>query len=243
MNRHSLPAAVIVPSILVATPAVASTSIAAAMQDADEFTARPPTSWYVRASGMAIDQQDAALRDRTAGNVIESALTMAGLPSSGWELESDTGFGLTIAAGHRLEQTPISFELEYSYRDVDFDRVTASGLSASAGGDGSTHALMLNVLADWRIGYGPLGVYLGGGIGLAYTEADLRSLDGAATGLASDSDTTFAWQAMAGLTWSVNERTQLYGGVRYFDAGDVDFATSGAENASVGYELGLRFFF
>jgi len=105
MNRHSLPAAVIVPSILVATPAVASTSIAAAMQDADEFTARPPTSWYVRASGMAIDQQDAALRDRTAGNVIESALTMAGLPSSGWELESDTGSGFRNPCGLRRRGT------------------------------------------------------------------------------------------------------------------------------------------
>lgn len=102
---------------------------------------------------------------------------------------------------------------------------------------------MLDVLADWPIGHRPLGVHLRGGVGLARAEADLRSLDGVATGLASDSDPGFAWPAPAGLSWSIDERTQMHGGVRYFDAGDVDFETIGAEHSSLGRELGLRFIF
>ncbi len=242
MNRHPLPAAAIVPSLLIVAPTFGSASIDRAVADADDFLSRQPNGWYVRASGMVVDQQDARLRDRTPGQVIEAAAVSAGLPATGWELESDTGFGLTVATGYRFENSPLSLELEYSYRSADFDRI-AIGDSAAAEGEGDVHALMLNVMADWKLGFGRLGAYVGGGVGLARTSGDLDAIDGVGLPIESDSDTTFAWQAMAGLTWTLTERSQLYGGIRYFDAGDVDFELLGSENASFNYELGLRFFF
>ena len=244
MNRHMVSAAFIVASLLVVSAsAVASSSIAAAFARADEFSGQQPSSWYLRASGMLVDQQDAGLRDRTPGGSIEAALVGAGLPSSGWDLQSDTGFGLTLAAGYRLEDSPLSFELEYSYRSADFTSIVAGDLAASAVGDGQTHALMFNVIGDWALGNSPVGVYAGLGAGIADTRVELRSVDGVDTLLDSDSDTTFAWQAMAGLTVSLGSRSQLYGGIRYFDAGDVDFEALGGENASFNYEVGIRFFF
>ena len=242
MNRHMVPAAFVASLLVASASAVASSSIASAVAQADEFAGQPPSSWYVRASGMLVDQQDARLLDNTPGGAIRSALVAAGLPSSGWDLQTDTGFGLTLAAGYRLENSPFSVELEYSYRSVDFQTIVAGDLGVSAVGDGETHALMFNVIGDWAIGNSPVGVYAGVGAGIADTTADLQSVDGVASGLASDSDTTFAWQAMAGLTLTLGNRSQLYGGIRYFDAGDVDFQALGSENASFNYELGIRFF-
>ncbi len=59
----------------------------------------------------------------------------------------------------------------------------------------------------------------------------------------NDSDFSLAWQVMGGARWSIGEHWVLFGGVRYFDAGDVDFETFGGTNRSLNVELGVRFYF
>lgn len=64
----------------------------------------------------------------------------------------------------------------------------------------------------------PLTLYLGGGAGLGVTELD------ASTGIAFGSEETeeFAWQAIAGLGYRLNERVVWSVGWRFYDLGEVD---------------------
>ena len=80
---------------------------------------------------------------------------------------------------------------------------------------------MANVYFDFRPGksWRP---YFGGGIGVANLDLDIDSVGGIATPF-SDTDTVFAYQAMAGVEYKFTPRLSLGAEYRYFATTDPEF--------------------
>lgn len=91
-------------------------------------------------------------------------------------------------------------------------------------GDVKALAAMLNAYYDFPsfAGFTP---YVGGGIGVARDEVGATTLSSNATGatvatLSGATTTQFAWQASAGVSYSIVPAVALDIGYRYFDAGE-----------------------
>ncbi|MHC4272960.1 MAG: outer membrane protein [Planctomycetota bacterium] len=210
--------------------------LCAAMAAADpvEPVREKPAGLYLTLSGMVVLQED-------------SDLTSVGGIALDASLEYDPGFGVQGGVGYTFSwESPVSLslELDYAFRSADVDTLEAPGLSIPAGGTNDSHAIMFNALASVEVADG-FGFYGGGGIGVTITEADL-SLDlggGVTLRLPSDTDVTFSWQVMGGAQYALGRHVVFFGGVKYFDAGDVSFDTFGGENRSLAFEAGLRVYF
>ncbi len=131
------------------------------------------------------------------------------------DIDYDTGYVLGGAVGY--DYTPnFALELEYAYRKADTD-----------GGDGSSNALMMNILYKFN----PMGAtgqiqpYVGGGLGVA----DYTLHDNVIGNFKTDGD--FAYQAIGGVAYKVNPQWSLLGEVRWFaiDTSSLD----GPQNLSI----------
>ena len=86
----------------------------------------------------------------------------------------------------------------------------------------------------------------GAGIGASNVKVRYNPSD---VDIINDSETVFAYQLMAGASYDVSDRVQLFGGYRYRATQDVDFnvnlfpATLDVENQSNILEVGVRFYF
>lgn len=86
--------------------------------------------------------------------------------------------------------------------------------------------------------YGPVGAYLSGGVGYAWTNIESDDLD------IDESDGGFYAQAAAGLVWNVNESFEVFGGARWVHLESLDFGDSSFElEDTLGWEVGARFNF
>lgn len=151
----------------------------------------------------------------------------------------DTGYLAGGAIGYDYANSPFRTELEYTYRTGDTKTMPAS---IGTGGDFASTSFMLNAYYDFDTGsaWTP---YLGIGIGAA-TEIDYDVAGGA--GEFSDSG-VFAAQIMAGASYAINDRTSIYGELRYFDASSVDLTGTGGtlstSYSTVDLALGVAFAF
>lgn len=174
---------------------------------------------FVRFGGMVVDTVD-------DGTVI----------ATGQPVDFDTGGGFSVAIGYRFPSMPLSLEFEYAYR-----RVKSSGASAYGDPDIRMNTLSFNALLDATDLVGPLGVYAGGGVGFVIDSFYLSTGSGGTrSGIGGSA---LFWQAKAGLTLSINEQLQLYGGVIYSDAGSEEGNGVRVDTEMVGAEIGLRVFF
>lgn len=179
----------------------------------------------------------------------------------------DTTFGVGFSVGTYLRKDtrfPVRVELEYIYRgeasfdnkaNLDFAAINPPNLdNGSAGGisgfhgfnlfqkfDVTTHTLMANAFIDFNTGTA-VTPYIGGGVGIAYTDADYK-LGGGITmasiefdpGTGSDilvttnnnvrtsdseNNIDFAWNIGAGVAWAITDAIALDFGYRYYDFGD-----------------------
>lgn len=89
-----------------------------------------------------------------------------------------------------------------------------------------------------------LNFYIGGGVGVAFTDSDSESIDpnkpSSPPLVSSSDDTVFAVQAFAGLTYCITQSIELYGGVRYLWTDDPDNG-SGLDDWSIGAGLRVKF--
>ncbi len=196
--------------------------------------------FYFTGSGMVVFQQDSQLRDNTGG-LIDALL--APLMTSDLELDFNTGFGVRAGIGYTFADIPLSLEFEYVYRSSDVDSISTPLGPLPAAGDNVSHSLMWNALLDVDFEDTGFGLYGGAGVGFTITRAELTDIGGLPIGLLRDDDTTFSWQALGGIKYAVGPQLVFYTGVRYFDAGDVDFDTLGGENQSLNIEFGFRVYF
>ena len=131
------------------------------------------------------------------------------------EIESDTGYGLSLAIGNDL--TDYRFEAELAYRNNDLDKMTVfivPPVSGSIDGEVTSTALMGNVYWDLNTGT-VVTPFIGAGIGVANVDAEI-------TGLGDGDDTVFAYQLALGLAFKVSEAAKIDLSYRYFATSDPD---------------------
>jgi outer membrane protein OmpA-like peptidoglycan-associated protein len=157
------------------------------------------------------------------------------------EVDYDTGWVGAIAVGYGFGNG-FRLEGELSHRRNDADDFSGVSLSGRA----ETTGYMANLLYDFDISrkFMP---YVGFGIGAAVVEADKVTPLPAADRV-NDEDTTFAWQAIVGVTVPISERLDLFADYRYFDAGDVDLMSDAGASVDTEYSahsamIGIRFRF
>ncbi|MCB2057795.1 MAG: porin family protein, partial [Novosphingobium sp.] len=136
-------------------------------------------------------------------------------------LKSDYGTGFDVGGIVGYDFGGFRLEAETSYRRAGLDRLTdSSGSLDRAGGlTGNANALsfMLNGLLDFGADDEVQGfVGLGGGIGRVHGSADF------AGPMLDDSDTGFAWQALAGIRFPVNDNVDLGLKYRFYNQSNVD---------------------
>jgi opacity protein-like surface antigen len=142
----------------------------------------------------------------TVPGVGSLAGTTHAYPKTGWAAGGMIGYDLV---GPRVVGEGI-------YRD-NTGTLTVNGLSGSAGVDFNQTAIMANVLYDFFAGQ-TIVPYVGAGLGVAFTNAS--ALGG------SSSSTQFAYQAIIGVGWNINEQFRLNLDGRYFGTTSPNFSYS-----------------
>jgi opacity protein-like surface antigen len=113
-------------------------------------------------------------------------------------------------------------ELEYSYLEPELNNtiITRSGadLISFDSGNSKLHNFMLNIIAKYP--EGRIHPYFGFGLGASYVDIDSQvssSIAGVtASANISEHDTSFAWQAMAGIDFDIVKNLSIDLGYRYF---------------------------
>jgi len=173
--------------------------------------------------------------------------------------DPEIGFGVLAAGGYSFGWWRL--EGEFGYRRNKLDTIgvgadggipAAQGLAAQTGttqsGGGNVNVLstMGNVIFDLPWSFGGISPYLGVGIGVARIVQD-RNAGGLAR-YVDDTDTKFAYQGIAGLSWNFNPHWSLSLDYRYFAAMDPHFKDSlgrsvDGEYASHNAFLGVTYHF
>ena len=140
------------------------------------------------------------------------------------DIDYDAGFGISGAIGY--DWGNVRTELELVSRSNDMD-ITAGAVTL--GGDIDSLALMGNLYYDQH-NSSDFTPYIGVGLGAV-------DVDGF--------DTVFAYQAMGGVTYTIDKQNEVFVGYRYFGAETVDDTqvAGGVEfdyeshNAEIGYRI------
>lgn len=164
------------------------------------------------------------------------------------EISFDTGF-LIEAAGGYAHTSGFRGELELGYRENDNDELDFEFIGTfDAKGDTSAFTVMANGYYDIDLGVPKFRPYVGFGIGLAVIDTEVRSLG---VKLVDDSDTVFAYQALAGMAYHFTPNIAATLGYAFLATTDPKFkiepgAGSGsvdAEYASHNILAGIRYSF
>lgn len=154
------------------------------------------------------------------------------------DVEWDDGWGAVGSLGYAFGNG-LRTELELSYRSNDADSIG----NADLGGSVSSMAGMVNVLYDVDFGL-PFKPYIGAGVGGARVNFD--EVTNGAT-VIDDGGFDFAWQGIAGASYSLNDSTDLTLDYRYFSVPEVELQ-NGGNSYDTDYNthnvvLGVRFTF
>lgn len=176
-------------------------------------------AWYVGVEGGAMIVEDIDFTLTNGGTLINSTDH-----EYGWDAGGFVGYDF---GAFRLEA-------EASYRQADVDlhttAVPLAGLQPRAFtdrsyGTGSVLSFMVNGMLDFGDDDGIQG-FVGGGVGVARVKySDYGVL---LTNLIDDSDTVFAWQAIAGVRAPISRNVDVTFKYRFFNADDVRVAAQTA---------------
>ena len=197
--------------------------------------AEPTESWYVGVGAGA-----------NWGDDQTGILTNSVGATTGYALEFDTGWIVAGSVGYHWDMARL--ELELGYRDND-----VSGFAPGPSSGSITHfSQMLNLIFDIPLGES-IELSLGGGIGGSLVDSDITGTLLGADAVIDDDDYVFAYQGLAGLSFDVGERTELFAEYRYFVTDEaqlagsfstgVTFSTSDFETENHSGLIGLRYYF
>ncbi len=157
----------------------------------------------------------------------------------GSEVEYETGQVFGFSVGYRMHNG-LAFEVDYSTRANDIESISVENFKVQ--GDIESSAIMLDLV--YYPSYGSLfSPYFGGGLGL------LKDID-ANLKLNEDffddfNDSSLAWQAFAGLNFSVLENLSVFGEARFFSGPapelENDIASIDIDYNNVSLMVGLNF--
>jgi opacity protein-like surface antigen len=168
----------------------------------------------------------------------------------------DTGFVAGVTFGKKISDTlRVEGELSFAHNDADSVDLglSYSGYSYATGsyaaeGDLDATYLLVNLWYDIPT-TGPLGYYVGGGIGAAKVEGD-GTITGSTFGVQVD-ETKMAIQIGAGVMYDISQSLTLDVGYRFKYVGDVDmeetsgsgFVFEGGDIQSHSLQAGLMYSF
>ena len=156
------------------------------------------------------------------------------IKATGASTEIKTGLGINHSIGYQFGNS-FSTELEFAYKNGDFDKVTGDGGTSNLYGDITSKSILINGIYsfDIREFYSP---YIGYGIGIAFQEATQKSKG-------SGEETTLAYQLKAGFEMEFNRNLSLLTGYKYFTTNEAKFGFYNGELTSHTFEAGLKFHF
>ncbi|WP_188053845.1 OmpA family protein [Sphingosinithalassobacter sp. CS137] len=196
---------------LAVTLALASTALSTPALARDD-------AWYVGVEGGAMLVEDidydigasprAATVDHDNGFDVDGII---GYDFGAFRAEAEVGYRRATVSSYRSAlTTPV-------YLPGGALGSAGSGVYDYAGGSTSALSFMVNGLLDF--GEDALGGFVGGGVGVARVSQEVGlTTDGP---FIDDSDTVFAWQAIAGLRAAISENVDVTLKYRFFNADDV----------------------
>lgn len=164
-----------------------------------------------------------------------------------WKTEYDADLNASVQIGHRFDNGfRVEAELNYTrsaiskHSGMTFGSTNIDGRDAriltrhdmagptptvaeilnSDGGSEKSYGAFANVFYDIN-SEGHLMPYIGAGAGLQRTEIDYRP---STVDLGQSKETNFAWQVMAGATFKLTDRFELFGQYTYRDGGNTGLA-------------------
>ncbi|HEX8445134.1 MAG TPA: OmpA family protein [Sphingomonas sp.] len=175
-------------------------------------------AWYVGVEG--------------GGLLVEDSNFDIGAINNGLKVDHDYGFDVDGIIGYDFGPIRIEGEVGYKRAEVEAHTTTVAINGTPAGRyesnrSGSTDALsfMVNGLLDFGSNEG-LNGYVGGGAGIARVSANIYRLNGGPV-IVDDSDTRFAWQAIAGVRYPVTDNVDIGLKYRFFNVDNLKYTTSG----------------
>lgn len=202
-------------------------------------------STYISISGLYVSPTDSDLTTKSQGYTLST------------DVEMDSGFGLLVAVG-RGADLGLRGEVEFGYRQLDFDkikgaRLSGPGIDVSVSGElpykGDVNSLSLMGNAIYTFEAGRVRPYFGMGLGLARHDATEDAQTATIGGVeysvpkTSDDDIVIAYQGMLGISLLLGEGTETRLGYRYFATGDADFDGIEASYGTHNFEGGIVFRF
>lgn len=149
-----------------------------------------------------------------------------------YEFESDLGFDAGAIVGYDLGMLRVEAEAAYKQFDYDEYNQLLPGGPAELGGDMSALSFMGNLLLDFGADDGIQG-FVGGGAGIARVDLDVETPNGQ---LIDDSDSRFAWQALAGVRAPIGGNWDVGLKYRFFNVDNIKLVgTNGGD-----YKTDLR---
>lgn len=154
------------------------------------------------------------------------------------DLDHEAGFVGTGTIGYKY-QNGFRNEIELGYRKNDVDEIA----NVTAEGSTEVYSAMVNLLFDLDITDTNIDTYIGGGVGGALVRHDKVGLV-QGTSL-DDSDFTPAFQGIAGISYALSDKADLYLNYQYFHAADPNFKTENNLKVDADYDsstvmLGLK---
>lgn len=150
--------------------------------------------------------------------------------SAGGTIGRDNGYRFSGAVGYDFRIARIEGEFGWQQTDaLNKDITVITG--------------MLNAYYDFRTGtaFTP---FLGAGFGIA--NVDFNTLDIPPLGRVDQSESTWAWQTMGGISYALDYRSEIHAMYRYSDIGDVDMRSASGASFTVdeapthSFEIGTR---
>ena len=139
-------------------------------------------------------------------------------------IEWGTGYDIAGAAGYDFGAFRV--EAEVGLKGHSFDRFVADESVIDASDETDLDFQTWSVMANALLDLGPddgINGFVGGGVGFAGTDFDVRDDREGEAYTDGDSDTGFAWQLLAGIRYPVSENFSLGLKYRYFNQGDLSF--------------------
>lgn len=165
------------------------------------------------------------------------------LPGIEANMEYDAGVAVIAALGYRMQQ--FRFEGEIGYQVNDFDQQSGFGQNLDLEGDQTVLSFLANVYYDIPTNsrFTP---FITAGIGFAMVDInDLRYAAATRQQPFSDDDTVLAGQVGAGVSYAVNDKTDVELKYRYFMADDLEFSDGSTLDGPSSHNiyLGMRYTF
>ncbi len=155
-----------------------------------------------------------------------------------FDADYDAGYGIGLVGGWDFGQN-FRVEGEWTFRSYAVDSVSAEGFGFKGSGNADLNVLMINGYFDLPWKDHRFVPYIGSGIGLAILSADDVGAGGEK--ILDDTDTAFAYQFMAGLSYDLTNNVTAGVEYRFLDTTDTLDADIDSTTHSILFNLRYRF--